>query len=81
MNYLCPFGAVVCCDRACRFYSDEPQKQSQDPDGPGSCVIAQYLRIQIRETHDREQERLENAEYRNVVSGSLKRLSAKFIGC
>jgi len=80
MNYLCPFGAVVCCDRACRFYSDEPQKQSQDPDGPGSCVIAQYFRIQIRETKDREQERIGNAKFRDSVSVSLGNFSRKLGG-
>jgi len=75
----CPIDRLV-CSATCRFYSDEPQKQSRGPDGPGSCVIAQYLRIQIRETRDREMERVGNAKFRDSVSASLGNLSRKLGG-
>ena len=47
MNYKCPFTGTF-CDPACRFYAAEPQMQSQDPHGPGSCVLAQGMRVLIR---------------------------------
>jgi len=43
VNYKCPLTTGL-CDSLCRFYSDEPQKQSEDPDGPGSCVFVHACR-------------------------------------
>jgi hypothetical protein len=48
MNYKCPIRTSFnICDVHCRFYDVEPQKKSRDPDGPGSCALAQACRDSI----------------------------------
>ncbi len=57
MNYKCPlrnesaFGMSL-CDPLCRFYDQEPQKSSVDPNGEGSCVLAHAAMVHMREIQE-----------------------------